>query len=278
MKTARFLADQLRRLHEAGDRDFHHSRQSRRRVPHHPGADLAGIGQGLRRARGSRVARRGGLEVAVHGVSFAQKHAPESLLPKFRPPAAGTRQYRHAAHEPRRLAGSRPLRALRACRSPWRRLRLLGARPHSSAVRGAGQGGDRDAGKSPGARHQRGGPEVGDAGRRSATTARSRSRSGRRALRSFERASRRSRRRRGLAGGAEADREGGFSPRAPRRRASIWSRGSNSPARRRSPGGCARTPTCWRRNAARLAPRSARPGSTRSSSTASRRERLRARR
>ena len=29
------------------------------------------------------------LDVAVHGVSFAQKHAPESLLPKFRPPHDG---------------------------------------------------------------------------------------------------------------------------------------------------------------------------------------------
>jgi len=33
---------------------------------------------------------RGALEVAVHGVSFAHKHAPESLLPKFRPPIAGS--------------------------------------------------------------------------------------------------------------------------------------------------------------------------------------------
>ena len=32
----------------------------------------------------------GALEVAVHGVSFAQKHAPDSLLPKFRPPIAGS--------------------------------------------------------------------------------------------------------------------------------------------------------------------------------------------
>jgi DNA repair protein SbcD/Mre11 len=32
---------------------------------------------------------RGGLEVAVHGVSFANKHAPESLVPKFRPPVPG---------------------------------------------------------------------------------------------------------------------------------------------------------------------------------------------
>ena len=35
-------------------------------------------------------------------------------------------------------------------------------------------------------------------------------------------------------------------------RASIWWRGSRSPAQRRSPGVCARTPTCWRKNARAL--------------------------
>ena len=33
---------------------------------------------------------RGGLEAAIHGVSFANKHAPESLLPKFHPPVSGS--------------------------------------------------------------------------------------------------------------------------------------------------------------------------------------------
>jgi DNA repair exonuclease SbcCD nuclease subunit len=32
----------------------------------------------------------GGLDVAVHGVSFAHRHAPESLLPKFREPIQGS--------------------------------------------------------------------------------------------------------------------------------------------------------------------------------------------
>ena len=37
------------------------------------------------------------LDVAVHGISFAQKHAPDSLLPKFREPHLGRGQYRDAA-------------------------------------------------------------------------------------------------------------------------------------------------------------------------------------
>ncbi len=31
----------------------------------------------------------GGTNVAIHGISFAKPHAPESLLPKFKPPVAG---------------------------------------------------------------------------------------------------------------------------------------------------------------------------------------------
>jgi DNA repair protein SbcD/Mre11 len=90
MKTARFLADQLRRLHEAGVATFvirgNHDAESRitreltlpESVKVFAGrAEVVSLGHG-------------GLEIALHGVSFAQKHAPESLLPKFRPPAAGT--------------------------------------------------------------------------------------------------------------------------------------------------------------------------------------------
>src|SRR5208337_3273916 len=79
MKTARFLADQLGRLHEAGIATFvirgNHDAESR-------------ITRELTLAE-SVALRRGALDVAVHGVSFAQKHAPDSLLPKFRGPNAG---------------------------------------------------------------------------------------------------------------------------------------------------------------------------------------------
>ena len=164
MKTARFLVDQLRRLHEAGVKTFiirgNHDAESRitRELT------LPEFGQGLCRARGSRVARPRRARGVGSWREFRQQARAREPVAEVPPAGFRKRQYRHAAHERRRLAGSRPLRALRACGSPWRRLRLLGARPRSSAVRGAGQGGDRDAGKSPRARHQRGRPEVGDAG------------------------------------------------------------------------------------------------------------------
>jgi exonuclease SbcD len=89
MKTARFLADQLRRLHEAGVATFvirgNHDAESRiTRELTLPESVKVFAG----RAEPVSLSR-GGLEISVHGVSFAQKHAPESLLPKFRPPAAG---------------------------------------------------------------------------------------------------------------------------------------------------------------------------------------------
>lgn len=89
MKTARFLADQLRRLDEAGVKTFiirgNHDAESRiARELTLPDSVKVFAG----RAEAVALAR-GGLEVAVHGVSFAQKHAPESLLPRFRPPVQG---------------------------------------------------------------------------------------------------------------------------------------------------------------------------------------------
>jgi len=89
MKTARFLADQLRRVHEAGIATFvirgNHDAESRitRELTLPESVKVFG-------GRAEAVAlERGGLDVVVHGVSFAQKHAPESLLPKFRAPHEG---------------------------------------------------------------------------------------------------------------------------------------------------------------------------------------------
>ena len=90
MKTARFLADQLRRLHVAGIATFvirgNHDAESRITQ----GADLARVGQGLRWPRGSRGAhpRR-----ARGGGAWRELRAqarPESLLPKFRAPIPGS--------------------------------------------------------------------------------------------------------------------------------------------------------------------------------------------
>jgi DNA repair protein SbcD/Mre11 len=90
MKTARFLADQLRRLDQAGIATFiirgNHDAESRiTKELTLPESVKVFTG----RAEAATL-RRGALEVAVHGVSFAQKHALESLLPKFRPPVPGS--------------------------------------------------------------------------------------------------------------------------------------------------------------------------------------------
>jgi DNA repair exonuclease SbcCD nuclease subunit len=89
MKTARFLADELKRLHEAKIRTFiirgNHDAESRitRELTLPESVKVFG-------GRAEWIAlAHGGLDVVVHGVSFAQKHAPESLLPKFRPPHDG---------------------------------------------------------------------------------------------------------------------------------------------------------------------------------------------
>lgn len=88
MKTARFLADQLRRLHEADIKVF---------VIRGNHDALSKITQELilpesvhlfsGRAEAVEVARdRSELPIMVHGLSFAKPHAPESLLIKYRPP------------------------------------------------------------------------------------------------------------------------------------------------------------------------------------------------
>ena len=91
MKTARFLAEHLRRLHEAGIRVFvirgNHDAMSRiskeLTLP-----DSVKIFGG--RAEAIAIERgRGQFPVSIHGLSFAQPHAPESLIGKYRPPVEG---------------------------------------------------------------------------------------------------------------------------------------------------------------------------------------------
>ncbi len=89
MKTARFLADQLKRLHEAeipvyiirGNHDAE-SRITKELIL--PDTVKVFTGRAEVVVRGA-----GAFDVAVHGISFAQKHAPDSLLPKFREPVSG---------------------------------------------------------------------------------------------------------------------------------------------------------------------------------------------
>ncbi|MBY0364499.1 MAG: DNA repair exonuclease [Phreatobacter sp.] len=86
MKTARFLATQLSRLHEAGIAVFkirgNHDALSKitQELILPPSVKVFG-------GRGEAV-EIAGKGVAVHGISFARPHAPESLVPKFRPPIA----------------------------------------------------------------------------------------------------------------------------------------------------------------------------------------------
>ncbi len=91
MKTALFLAQQLRRLDEAGIRTFivrgNHDAQSRitKELALPDGVKLfGGRGEAVEPDRPD-----GGIPIAVHGISFARPQAPESLVPKFKPPVAG---------------------------------------------------------------------------------------------------------------------------------------------------------------------------------------------
>ena len=89
MKTARFLADEMKRLHEAGIVVYkvrgNHDALSRitQELILPPSLKLFG-------GRAETVEHRvDGLDVAIHGLSFAKPHAPESLLPKYGRPRPG---------------------------------------------------------------------------------------------------------------------------------------------------------------------------------------------
>ena len=88
MKTARFLGEQLRRLDAAGIRTFiirgNHDALARitKELVFPPNVHLFGG-----RAEAVEVERgRGERSIVMHGLSFAKPHAPEGLLPKYRPP------------------------------------------------------------------------------------------------------------------------------------------------------------------------------------------------
>uniref|UniRef100_A0A974AIF0 DNA repair exonuclease n=1 Tax=Bradyrhizobium quebecense TaxID=2748629 RepID=A0A974AIF0_9BRAD len=91
MKTARFLAEQIRRLHQAGIQVFvirgNHDALSRiTKELIFPGSVKVFGG----RAEAVAVGRDAGdFSVAIHGLSFAQPHAPESLIAKYKPVVAG---------------------------------------------------------------------------------------------------------------------------------------------------------------------------------------------
>ncbi|MFS2151475.1 metallophosphoesterase family protein [Rhizobium sp. Rhizsp42] len=89
MKTARFLAAQMQRLNAAdiavykirGNHDALSKITQELVLP-----DNVKVFGG----RAEAVERiKDGLDIAIHGLSFAKPHAPESLLPKFKAPVAG---------------------------------------------------------------------------------------------------------------------------------------------------------------------------------------------
>lgn len=87
MKTARFLAEQVRRLHEAGIRVFiirgnHDAVSQITKELVFP--ETVKVFNG--RAEAIAIDRaRGDFPVVVHGLSFAEPHAPESLVGKYKP-------------------------------------------------------------------------------------------------------------------------------------------------------------------------------------------------
>ena len=91
MKTARFLADQIDLLHQGGVQVFiirsNHDALSRitKELTFPDAVKIFG-------GRADTVTIERGLgipPVVIHGISFAQPHAPESLLAKFKPPVEG---------------------------------------------------------------------------------------------------------------------------------------------------------------------------------------------
>ena len=91
MKTARFLAEQLRRLDQAGIRTFvirgNHdalSKITKELVLPDSVKVFGGRAEAL-----EFPDTTGRIPIVIHGLSFAQPHAPESLLGKYRPPVEG---------------------------------------------------------------------------------------------------------------------------------------------------------------------------------------------
>ena len=87
MKTAAFLTRQMQRLHEAGIDVFmirgNHDAESTitRQLELPPNVHVFPAKGGVK-----RIEAKG---VAIHGVSFGERHAPESLLSRFRQPESG---------------------------------------------------------------------------------------------------------------------------------------------------------------------------------------------
>src|SRR6185312_632940 len=87
MKTARFLAAQVRRLHEAGIRVFivRGNHDSLSKITHELVFPESVKVFGGRADAVAIDRKRGDAPIVIHGLSFTKPHAPESLLPKYKP-------------------------------------------------------------------------------------------------------------------------------------------------------------------------------------------------
>jgi DNA repair exonuclease SbcCD nuclease subunit len=90
MKTARFFADQMHRLDQAGTKVFivkgNHDAASKITKQLTLPENVHVFGG---RAEFVEIEPACGAPVAIHGLSFAEPKAPASLLPRFKPPVAG---------------------------------------------------------------------------------------------------------------------------------------------------------------------------------------------
>lgn len=89
MKTARFLADQIDALHQAGIKVFiirgnHDALSKITKELAYPDSVTIFGGRA-----GAITVGPSDQPIVIHGISFAQPHAPESLLTKFKPPVEG---------------------------------------------------------------------------------------------------------------------------------------------------------------------------------------------
>ncbi|MGV3548507.1 metallophosphoesterase family protein [Rhizobium sp.] len=90
MKTALFLAGELARLDRAGIRTFiirgNHDALSKIKLELVLPDSVRVFGP---KADAVTIGRPSGADIVIHGISFRDSRAPESLLPKYRPPVEG---------------------------------------------------------------------------------------------------------------------------------------------------------------------------------------------
>ena len=168
MKTALFLAAQLRRLDEVGIRVFivrgNHDAESRitKELVLPEGVKVFG-----ERSETVELERpRGETPVVVHGISFAKPQVPQNLVSKFKARVEGAFNVGLLHTSLAGFHAARRLRAMQRLPTVRHRIRLLVPRPYTQEDGSQPQPVHRHARHAAGARHQRGRPQIGDDGHR----------------------------------------------------------------------------------------------------------------